>query len=218
MAMTVHQVWSCLEFMQHGGIDVKEPISELHGSLDKIGRERNARRLNRVANHPEVRPYIGGPLAGKLDFTAVVQDPRNILLMSQHGGMVFHQLSPGIYDAHIAVVPEGRGKWALNMTRACFHWMFTRTDALEIMARIPKGNVAARAMATAMGMKPSFATQSCSVLSITVQQWAAIAPGLVERGQWVATRMGWNNVKLVENEDPEAYRHIGLAFEMFLSG
>jgi hypothetical protein len=204
------------------------PISDVHAMLEKIGRERHARRLNRVANHPEVRPHIGGPGEAEADFSWLLRDPKNVLLMGQHGGMFFACISPGIYDAHILVVPEGRGPWAKVMTQACFHWMFTRTDAMEIIARCPAGNLRSHAMARVMGMTPRFRTPPvvsqagrdvpCTVYSQTLQDWIDRAPGLEARGQAVRAQIESQGVTLTGKPDAEAFRQVGAAFEMFLNG
>lgn len=204
------------------------PISDLHAMLEKIGRERHAKRLNRIANHPDVAPWVRGALPGELDFASVIRDPRNILLMSQHGGMIFTHMTPGIYEVHTLVLPEGRGDWTLNMVRACLHWMFTRTDMMELVTRCPKGNLAASSLARAAGCSKAYVTPPtwplrdnlvpCTVYSMTIQQWIPTAPGLVERGKWVEKRLGWAGFRMTETPDPEAHRYMGLMFEMFLNG
>jgi hypothetical protein len=203
----------------------KAPLSDLHAMLEKIGRERHARRLNRVANHPEVAPWIRGSLEGELDFTPVVQDDRNYLLMSQHGGLLFTQMTPGIFEAHTSIVPEGRGEWALNMVRASLMWMFTRTDMMELVTRCPRGNLGAISLARAAGCQQAYVTPAnwqlkskmvpSTVFTLTLQQWLIDAPGLIERGQWVEKRLGYAGLALTKTPDPEAYRYMGLAFEMF---
>lgn len=203
-------------------------LSPLHAMIEKIGRERHAKRLNRIANHPDILPWVQGPHPAPLDFSDAIQDPRNVLLMSQHGGLLFSQLSPGIYEVHTMVLPEGRGEWALMLAKACLHWMFTRTDAMEVVTKCPRGNVAAHALARAAGMREAFDTQPiwplrekivpCKVYSLTIQDWMAAAPGLEDRGRWVKRRLGWEGIDLTSKPSPGALRYHGLAFEMFLSG
>jgi hypothetical protein len=171
---------------------------------------------------------VRGGSDGALDLTAAVHDPRNVLLSSQHGCLIFARLSPGIYEVHSAVLPEGRGRWAADFARACLHWMFTRTDALEIVTKCPRGNLAARTLALHVGMKPAFVVPDaweikgrkvdCEIMSLPLQSWLVTAPGLVERGDWVAAQMASSNVRLTARDDQEARRQVGLAFEMFLSG
>src|SRR5690348_6364974 len=114
-----------------------EPLSPLHDMLGKIRREKHASNLNRLLNHPEVYPWVRGQAEGPLDLTGAVIDPRNYLLMGQHGGLLFQCHSPGIYEVHSQCYPEGREAWMIQFVRGCLHWMFCRTDAVEILTRCP---------------------------------------------------------------------------------
>ena len=72
-----------------------------------------------------------------------------------------------------------RGEWALACVQACLHFLFTRTEAIEIMTRCPHGNLAAKALARAIhgsfeftnsagwvkGGKPIPAASTCSALA-----------------------------------------------------
>lgn len=69
-------------------------------------------RINAVGNHPDVRPYIGHAELGELDFTDAVANGDNLFLMGEHGGYVLVWSAPGVYEVHVFVLPEGRGKWA----------------------------------------------------------------------------------------------------------
>src|SRR5947209_10090690 len=121
-----------------------------------IERHFDAKRLNEIVNHPSVYPWVQGAVTGELDLSDPISDPRNVLLMGEHGGVVFGWHSPGIYEAHTQVLPEGRGAWSVAMVRAALEWMFTRTDAMEIWTRVPHGNLGARALAKAIGGKFEF--------------------------------------------------------------
>src|SRR6185312_10059007 len=59
----------------------------------------------------------------------------------EYGGFLFWRVEPGIYDAHSAVLPEGRGPWAIKAACKALDIMF-EGDALEIMMVCPKGNIA----------------------------------------------------------------------------
>lgn len=196
--------------------------------LVKIGRERHARRLNRVINDPSVYPWVHGLIDGPLDMSAAVANPNNVLLMSQHGGIFFHHHQPGFYEAHTQVLPEGRGEWCLAMTRAALHWMFTRTSAMEILTRVPKGNLAARALTKAAGLKPRFINPKgwafngkvvpAEVFSLTIQDWLDGAPGLDERGQWFAERLARRLGIAMGTPSPAYLRMVGAAYEMLSAG
>ena len=191
-------------------------LSPLHAMLARIGREQHAARLNRIVNDPSVLPFVKGDRPEPLDFSIEVANPDNYLLMGQHGGVFFEMVQGGIYEAHTQVLPEGRGEWTTSMVHAALHWMFTRTDALEIVTKVPKGNYAARALTRAMGLIYDFTAPELfryrdravpvDVYRQGVQDWLAAAPGLEERGQWLAGIM----------ESVEANRHLGAACEMLM--
>jgi hypothetical protein len=46
-----------------------------------VDRQFAAERANRIANDPEVRPWLGG--SGALDFSALVANLANVLLMNE---------------------------------------------------------------------------------------------------------------------------------------
>ena len=203
-------------------------VSAFHEKLAKIGRERHAHRINRIANDPSIYHMVSGEGKVPIDFTAALRDESNILLMGQHGGVMFSCVTPGIYEAHPMVLPEGRGAWAMDMGRSALHWMFTRSDAMEIMAPVPRGNIAAKAYARALGLKSAFVTRPrwplngsvvpLEVHSIILQQWLVDAPGLMDRGQWLAGELARDGISLTYDGNHSALRHMGIVFECFLNG
>lgn len=210
----------------------KTPLSPLHEMLGKVRREKHAANFNRLLNHPKVYPWVHGATVGALDFTGVLSNPNVILLMGQHGGIMYERHQPGLFEIHCQCYPEGRGKWMLAFAQACQHWIFTKTECVEVMTRIPQGNEPARALATRAGLEFQFrnptgwvmrnAVVPADIYSIHVNNWMRDAPGLVERGRWF-------NSSLVEQAmtigvkakaiDEEPYqRYLGAAVEMILAG
>ncbi len=196
-------------------------------------RQHTAESFNAIANHPAVQRWVRGPLLGDLDFTAVIADPRNILLAGQHGNVLFGPLQPGLYDVHMMVLPEGRGRWAAEMLQSALHWLFTRTDAVEAVCRIPAGNLGAHAMARVMGGEREFVIPRgwvvdghavpLTVYSLSVQKWLRTAPGLVDRGRWLSRRIkkefeksGMIPVSFIENRVQD--RYAGAATDMIFGG
>lgn len=122
----------------------------------RIERQTTAARINAVLNDPGVRPWVADAAEGKLDITAAVENPNNYCLMAEHGGCMFFRLMPTIYEVHTQVLPEGRGPWAIAMIRAAIHSMFARTDAWEIMTRVPRTHIAAKAATLRVGARFEF--------------------------------------------------------------
>lgn len=125
----------------------------------ELQRQHSPELINRFLNHPEVFPWVSGGRPAPLDATQVVADPNNVVLCCDWGGVVFAKLRLGFFEAHTAVLPEGRGGGTLALGRAALEWMFSRTDAVEILTRVPRGNVAGSAAMRAMGVPVWFTTQ-----------------------------------------------------------
>lgn len=193
----------------------------------------SATKLNDVANHPEVYPWVHGTNVGPLDLDPIVKDKRNVILWGEHGGAVFMHQQPAIYEIHVQVVPEGRGAWALEMVQSSLHWMFTRTDALEIVTRVPEGNKPALAMAKKVGFNHEFDRPEgwvfdhkpvpTSVHSLQIQGWMKSAPDLEERGEefhrgLVAEYLKMGKVETPHPPDANHDRYVGAAVEMIRGG
>lgn len=119
-----------------------------------IERQLSASNVNRIVNDPSVLPWVCGPVEGQLDLTEAIESGNYIALFGEHGGFLFWKVADGIYDAHSAVLPGGRGKWALSAAHQALAWMFDEHDALEIMMTVPKGNMAVRALVRSIKAKP----------------------------------------------------------------
>ena len=78
----------------------------------------DAKVVNLAANHPDVRPYLGPASLGELDFEEAVSEPHNWFLMGEYGGFALAWSAPTVYEVHVFVLPEGRGKWAAKARQA----------------------------------------------------------------------------------------------------
>lgn len=198
----------------------------------QIARETDASRINALINLPEVRPWIA-PGDQPVDVTANVQNPHNILLMGEHGGIMFLKLQDGIYECHTQVHPKARGQWTDELTAACAEWMFLRTSCWDIMTRVPEGHVAAKAAATRRGMRYEFTRpKEClfrdrmvdvDIYSFRLQDWIGQAEFLERTGQQfhdllheAAERYGVNVP--AHEDDPNHNRYVGAAVEMARHG
>jgi hypothetical protein len=190
-------------------------------------------KINRIVNDPSVYPWVRGPCEGPLDLGPLLQDKRHVCLMAELGGCLFVQQSPGIFEAHTQVLPKGRGEWAINVVSEALHYMFTRTDAVEIWTRCPKGNLGARVLAKAIGGREEMTVQRgwvqdgqiipATIFSLTVQEWMKTAPGLVEVGEWFHNKLEEEYLisgyaEPVHEDDPSHNRYVGAAVEMIRGG
>lgn len=208
-------------------------ISPLHGMLSRLELQPDARKINLIVNHPDIHPWVKGMAEGEIDATPVFERGGAICLLAEHGGILFDAIQPGLYEAHTQVLPEGRGAWAVRAASACLHWLFTRTDAIEVVTRCPHGNLAAKGLARAIHGRLQFTNPNgwvmdgksvpADIYSLTAQDWMRTAPGLVERGQWFHEKLAaeFKRHGVEEQSHPEDLTHdryVGAACEMILGG
>lgn len=196
-----------------------------------VERSTDAGFINRVANHPDVRPFLHWPQDRDVDLTPYVQNPNNLLLQGEFGGMLIIQHLAGLYELHTQIIPEGRGAWALKMAHDCVEYLFTRTNAVEVFTRVPQGNVAALALTKACGARmeqrvlQNFGGEmvQLDIYGGRIQDWIKVAPGLEEMGREFHARLHTKayqaglNIDHHESDDWHD-RHVGAAAAMILGG
>ena len=194
-----------------------------------LTRATHAARVNEIINDPSIYPWVKGSQAGPLDMSTIVADTNNVFLVGEHGCVIFFKIQPGVYDFHTSVLPEGRGEWMRQGASEAFHYMFTQTDAYELLTKCPDGNVASKIGAKSVGCSLQFrtgpiwetnGTRVCvDVYSLLIQNWVIKAPGLEEKGHWFHEtliseykRLG-KNIEVVA-DDLVHDRYVGAAVEM----
>lgn len=192
-----------------------------------IQREFDAARLNAVVNHPAVHAWIAPPGFGDLDLSEAVADRRNVLLMTEGGGVMFFQHEPGVYDAHTQFTPEVRGKVAFAATRAAVRYMFTNTDCMEVLTKVPAHNLAADALARRVGCimeyeRPDMwptpdGLQAMRYFALRYPDWIKVADGLIESAQAFRAGLCEQGVTLGP-DDPVQLKRLGAAVEMMAGG
>lgn len=198
-----------------------------------IQREFTAERINQIVNSPSVHQWITLPGQGKLDLAPIVADQRNVLLMGESGGILFHQIDHGIYEAHSQFLPEGRGPDAIKTMRQAFRWMYVRTNCMEILTRVPAHNRAARAFARRCGgvldfvRENAWETPSGSVdveyYGLRFADWVRTVEGFELSGEafHALLKYGMHIAGWPEMDHPEDALHdkrVGLCFEMIAAG
>ncbi len=198
-----------------------------------IQRTFDATAINAIANHPAIKPWVSPSADYELDLSEPVADPRNVALRGTYGAMIYHLLQPSIFEVHTLVKPEGRGAWTLSFVRECLHWMFTRTHALEIMTRCPRGNLAARTLAKSVHLVYQFTNPSgwirdgepisTDIFALSIQDWIRTAPGLETYANWFRERLDAEFAAQGHAVPQHPYgnandRYIGAAAAMMLGG
>lgn len=194
-----------------------------------LERAADAEWANWVLNHPVVRPDVADEKDGALDVSSIVANAQNVVLNWEHGVFVVIGYGGGIYEAHTAILPSGRGKRAVEFARAGFQYMFTSTDCVEIITRVPVGHVAAKALTERVGFRHQFTTPPeclfrgervpCHIYTMTLQEWFVTCPEMEEIGRqfhsWLHSKLG----KMGAHEDDPAHnRVVGVTIEMFRAG
>lgn len=195
-----------------------------------IRRDFDAKALNLVLNDPSVRPELLGAADGPVDVTALAENPDNIVLMGEYGGVLLIKLLNGHYEVHTQVVEKGRGAWALGMIQAAQRWLFTHTDAWEVVTRVPVTNKAALGLTIKAGMVKEFDALKgvrlgdkqvdAAIYRLTLQSWASKAPGMVERGRRLIHWLSQESGVPIEQFDTSdtALRYTAIALEMITNG
>lgn len=152
-----------------------------------IREDRDPTFWNAVANHPEVLPQMGGTSA--LDLTRLLANPLNVPLACDHGGFIFIKHEIGRYELHTLIAPEGRGAAVLPAFSEAAEWLFTRTDATEIVTKTAATNRAAAIMARRAGLRPLFVRKAAWIdgsdltfYTLTLDEWTQAAPRLEAEG------------------------------------
>lgn len=198
-----------------------------------ITRHFSAEKINTIINEPSVYEWVKGRFKGYMDLTPVIADLRNVLLVGEFGGTLFIQHQPGFYEVHTQVLPSGRGKWTLKMVQDSLKWMFTKTEAVEIFTKVPKGNLGARALVRAIHGSLEFRNKRgwvvkdevvyADMFSLNIQTWVRTAPDLETRGKWFHDKLEAeykkkNKVEPNHEDDPIHDRYVGCAVETILGG
>lgn len=198
-----------------------------------LERHFTAERLNEIVNDPSIYPWICGLHTDPLDLTRVASNPDNVCLVGEHGCVLFIKHQVGIYEFHTSVLPAGRGKWMIRGSRFAFDWMFTKTDAFELLTKCPQGNLAASAGARAVGCSPLFGTRplwllngnlvSIDIYSIIIQHWVVTAKNLEETGNLFHNALDkeYKDIgkDLVVHEDDSVHdRYVGATVKMLSFG
>lgn len=121
-----------------------------------------------IAEHPEVAPWILGPLNPD-----VVRNPQNFSFLSDslECAYIYIYLQPGLYAVHTMALPAARGSQMQNLMREVQAFMFLETDAVEIVTQAPRNNKGARQLAELAGFRHMFWGDSSSYQSLRYEDW-----------------------------------------------
>lgn len=166
----------------------------------RIERSFDAAEINRIINDPSVFPLVAIPQVDVIDVTSFVQDPRNVLIMAKGGGALFILDEPGVYEVHTSFLPGFRGAHAIAASLLAYRWMFTHTDCMSILTKVPAFNRPAAYAARKAGFEPRFERKAIwpttngpvdlKYYEFSYQRWIdRDAPFLIEAGKTFHDRL-----------------------------
>lgn len=109
--------------------------------------------LNELANHPDIRPDVGGDGESFLDLAPHVAEHRNYFLSGDHGGFFGHWTAPETFEIHTFIRPEGRGQWAFEFAREGREYMASQ-GAAHLWTRVAETARHTRLFTLKSGFKP----------------------------------------------------------------
>lgn len=188
--------------------------NSLQRSDVRVWRETDAKGINLILNHPEVRPWVAEFGEGVIDITPAVENLDNILLMGEHGAIFFFNILPGTYECHTQILPSGRGEWSSKFAVAVLDWMFSKSNAWEVTTRVPAGHIGALALAKGVGFRHEFTsmepclfmgkTVTASILRVSIHDWLARSAHFFDLGEALHKQMASEATRLGITTPPHA--------------
>jgi hypothetical protein len=139
--------------------------------------------VNGIANHPEVRPWLGADLDGSftsyVDCSPYFQNDKVQVFAAPGGIFSLVEIGPVDYEVHLGFLPNHRGANARQAIREFLQHVFTQTPCETLHAALPDYNRPVKVSARAMGFRrgPSRTTD-----------WSLMG-GAGE--DWLITRQAW---------------------------
>jgi hypothetical protein len=205
-----------------------------------IRRSFSAFDINPILNDAYVFESIKlpGMKPGDVDAKQIVENPANVLLMADRGGIIFGQMEPGVYDVHTCFLkPErradGSGPYIRNACLAAYRWMFTHTDAMILQTKIPAFNRAAIIFAPLLGWRLEFERKSVwptdngnvdmTFMSLAYEDWVRKDETLIESGRSfhakIETEFARHDVPFDKHDDEDCHdRAVGACVQTIRGG
>jgi hypothetical protein len=192
-----------------------------------VRRTLNATFLNSVANDPDVRPWLGGQ--GQIDLTAVVANPLNIALVTDHGGWIATPHDGLTYELHTLFLRRGRGAVHLAAAAEGLTYVFTHTPCREIVTKIPQDNRGAALFSGRMGFRRKFyrvnaihmsdKASDVSYEGLTIDDWAMSSVTTRQAGEAFHRQLEAADLGLPPHPEDESHDYAaGAAYLMMAAG
>lgn len=199
-----------------------------------IRRSFDAADINPILNDPSVFEAIKLPgMVADLDVTSIVDNPLNVLLMAEGGGIIFAQAEPGIYEVHTSFLADHRGRYAIRASLEAYRWMFTHTDCMILQTRVPAFNLAAAKFCSIVGAAKDFERKGVwqtegdpadvSYWSLSYESWMRRTRDPIESGRAFHVRLDAeftrHGAPHDKHPDEDCHDlHVGACVEMIYAG
>lgn len=196
-----------------------------------FARTMEAPGFNAIANHPAVRPWLGGD--EPMDLTGTLAHPDNVAGLAPGGGFICVALGDGRYDVHSLFLPDREPQEAITTMRAALDYFFASTDGVTLVTKVPKGNRAALGLAKLAGFTLAWTgtvqwtateTRELDCYELGLDKWAARSQAALAAGTWLHDAMDEtktaNGSALADHsaEDAIHLQMAGAALLMVLAG
>jgi hypothetical protein len=176
--------------------------------------------VNRICNHPDVRPWLGGE--GEIDLGPVLADTKNYALFGPEGGFILHAGPGASFEVHSQFTPEGRNS-SIRAMLAGMDYMFTRTQCLQITTFLPDANPRAKAFGRIAGFRDWFRRDNhiCGPGMqgrIDIDDWIARTADLEKDGERFHHALEGAGGETNHAHDSVHERYVGAAYRMFERG
>lgn len=185
---------------------------------------RDPAEFERIGNDPSVLPFVAQEGVEKLDFEPFFANPDNIGFLYKDCGFLVHCLEPGVYEVHSMALPHVRGGYVFGAATLAIRFMFFATTAMELLTRVPEGNVAATALSHKVGFSPEFVRpkawqtaegpKDVQFYAMRYPEWVKHQDWLRQSGEWFHSLLG----EVDHDDDPAHDLYVGSAVEMVLAG
>jgi hypothetical protein len=167
------------------------------------------------------------------DVSTLIENPLNVFFSCEGGAIFYDWHEPGIYEVHTNFLSTHRGRYAMKAAMQAARWMFTRTDCMTILTKVPASNRAAAMFTAAAGGEKQFERKAIwptkdghvdmSYWSLRYDAWINRTPELIESGRWFHHRLEEEFLRHghfePQHEDEECHDlHVGACVEMLKGG
>lgn len=179
-------------------------------------RTNNPEFLEAIANHPDVRRWLGGDPSVPIRLAQVLADPNSYALVNHEGGFLVHQLAPGQYECHTIYHPgHSNPRGVVRTMQEAFEFMFVETNCVEVVTKIHEDNHQAARLADIAGFTERFVRNGVSFRNVTLDMWAAAcSTRLIAEGETFHGQIG----AIDDTGDDGLNSHVGLCVRMLRAG